>query len=78
MNEITLKPKNWTKHPPKPKKWHKYISKPKKWYKYTPPQKKFTKIPRKLKNEQNIGGFHYLLLQSVDKHAAYANFGRFY
>ena len=26
------------------------------------PQKKFTKIPRKLKNEQNIGGFHYLLL----------------
>ena len=44
----------------------------------TPPPNKFTKIPRKLKNEQNIGGFHYLLLQSVDKHAAYANFGRFY
>ena len=64
MIEITLKPKIEQNIPLNQKKWHKYISKPKKWYKYTPPpkKKKFTKIPRKLKNEQNIGGFHYLLL----------------
>ena len=62
MNEIPLKPKNWPKYPPNQKNDINKSQNLKNDRNTSQKQNKFTKIPRKLKNEQNIGGSHYLLL----------------
>ena len=63
MNEISLKPKNWPKYPPNQKNDINKSQNLKNDRNTSQKQNKFTKIPLKQKkNEQNIGGFHYLLL----------------